>query len=115
MKTSLTIELTEADYKELLASYLLGSLIANEVNQPSREELIQTADLVNKLCEVGFKNKVKGFKQLQKDLYSFPQQVEDKMLKTYNEFIEYVDSGDREDELEAMKQQINDMRKQGLV
>jgi len=115
MTKQLTIELSEADFKELLQGYLLGNLIAHEVNQPSKEEIIRAADLVNKLCEVGFKNKIKGFTQLEKDIYGFPQQVETDMLETYEDFIEYVASGDRDEDFEATKKQIDEMRKEGLL
>lgn len=115
MSKTILIELSEAEYNALLQNYVLGNLIAHEVNEPSREELMLSADIVNKLCKVGYTNKLKGFKKLHEDLYSFPQNVEDTMLEAYEEFIEYVSSGARDEDFEAMKQQIDEMRKQGLV
>lgn len=115
MSKPITLTLTEAEYEQLMANYLLGNLIGDEVNELSQEELMQATNLVNKLCEAGFKNKVTGYKQLQSDLYCFSKEVEDQMLLTYNDFIDYVKSGERAEEVEAIKAQIDEMRKKGLV
>lgn len=115
MSKTLTLTLTEQEYTHLLQHYLIGHLLWDEISDPSKAEIIYHADFLNKYCKVGYEAKVKGFKQLAPDLYSFPNKMEDTMLETQTDYIEYIESGEREESIEALKQQLEQMRKDGLL
>lgn len=115
MSKTITLSLSEAEYKELLQNYLLGSLIHGEVNQQSQAQMIFEAELLNKLNKAAYDQKIKGFKKLDEGLFGFPNKMEEAMINTYDDFIDYVESGERDQESEVIKKQIDDMRKQGLL
>lgn len=115
MSKTLTLTLTEQEYTHLLQHYLQGYLLSDEVYEQSQAEQMYHGDFVNKYCKAGYEAKLKGFKQLAPDLYSFPNEMEDTMLETQTDYIEYIESGEREESIEALKQQIEQMRKQGLL
>ena len=115
MSKTITLELSEKEYKHLLQNYLLGHIIHDEITQKKEAEMIFDADFMNKYCKVGYDAKVKDFSLLAEGLYGFPHKMEDEMIEIYDNFIEYIESGERDDASEALKQQIDEMRKQGLI
>jgi hypothetical protein len=115
MSKTISLALTEKEYKQLLQGYLLGYLIEDAVTQKTPAQMMAEAELLNKYCRAGYEAKVKGFVELKKGFYSFPKSMEEDMLSIQEEYVEYVESGDRADELEAITKQIDQMRKDGLL
>ena len=95
MSKIINIQLDEKEYRELILCYTLGNLIKDSIEEKSKSETKAQIDLHQKLYKAAYTAELKeaGF---QSGFYYYGKKVEDEMLQIFDDFKDYVITGEDE-------------------
>lgn len=104
------LELTESEYESLLLKYELGKLMEGEIVEEDVDSMLASSDLHQKLYKSAYEG---GSKVSIKNENSFKisASLEDEVDDVYGAFINYVQSGAFEKEMDNIRKEIEEMKK----
>ena len=108
------LELTKSQFKNLVLNFELGRLIYGDVVEEDREAALDNANLRKELYKAGVEGG-SGITKKDGDKNDLTPEIEDEIDGIYEQFIEFVESGEYAKEMEALKMQIEEMRKKGKI
>jgi hypothetical protein len=89
MSKIVTIQLNEAEYRELILCYTLGDLVKDTIEAKSKAEMEAQLDLHQKLFKPAYDAELKEA-GLHNGLYYYGKEVENQMLEIYDDFKDYI-------------------------
>ena len=108
MEKQITLNLTDAEYKKLMELFHLGYMIEDSVTKKSHKQTLQEIDFMQKInkqaSECGSKNVFakNGF-------YGITIEMEDNMLECFDEFKDFIYSGEDARQDKIVEQQFEQM------
>lgn len=111
MSKTVTLQLSEAEYRDLVLCFSLGDLVKDSIEQKSKAETQAQIDLHQKLCEAAYEAKLMEA-GLNEGLYYYGKEIEDEMLEIFDDFKEYVSSGEDAKDTERIHKQIDLWKKE---
>lgn len=111
MSKPVTIQLSETEFRELMLCYTLGSFVKSSVEEESEPEIIAAMELHQKLDKAAYEAKLKG-SGYEQGIYYYGKDIEEEMLDIYDDFKEYISSGQEEQDTEALFMQIAAIEKE---
>ena len=110
MSKTVTLQLSETEYQNLILCYYLGDLVKDTIEEKNQEEMMFQITMSQKLSKAAFQAKLKGAAQFG-DSYAYSQEIENQMDEIFDEFKEYVASGEDAAETERIRKQIKEFKK----
>ena len=109
MSKTVTISLTEKQFRLLKLCVMLGGLVKDSIEDKSRAEAIEEMELFQLLDKSAYEAKLEG-SSFEEGFYSHGADIEEEMLSILGSYDEYIESGDKAKEIEAIRKQIESMR-----
>ena len=111
MSKKINITLTEKQFKSLRLSLLLGDVVKDSIEEKTRSEMMEHMELYQLLDKAAYEAKLKGSGK-DEDLYYYGKDIEEEMLEILDAYDEYVESGEKADEIEQIRKQL---KSEGLI
>ena len=105
MSKTITLHLTEEEFRNLHLCFHLGDLVKDHLEEKTREEMLFQISLFQKLDKAAYEAKLKG-SGVHEDFYYYGKDLEEQMLEILEEFKEYIRSGEDEADDEAIRKQL---------
>jgi len=112
MENTITLTLSDEEYRELLVCYHVGFLAKDTVyaGKRTQEEMLRQIELMEKIDIQAVKSGSKySFMQPVKN--SIKENIEDEVLEILDEFRDYIESGEASDDDEMIRKQIEEFKK----
>jgi hypothetical protein len=111
MNKTVTIQLSEAEYRNFVLCFTLGDLVKDSVEEKNKAETQAQIDLHQKVYKAAYEAKLRE-SGLNEGLYYYSRELEDKMLDIFDNFKEYVSSGQDARDTEEIRRQIDLWKKE---
>jgi hypothetical protein len=108
MNKTVSLELSEAEYRNLVLCFCLGDLVKDSIEQKSMDQIKAQMEFHQKLAKAAYQAKLNGA-AMHGQMYHYSQEIEQQMLEIFEEFKEYVASGEDAEETKRMKEQLEKM------
>lgn len=105
MNKTITLQLTEAQYRELKLCYTLGELVKDSIEEKSKTAMQSQMEMSQLLDKAAYEAKLKG-SSFEDGIYEYGKDIEEEMLELYEKFREYIESGAAAAEDEQIRRQL---------
>ena len=109
MSKKVTITLTEKQFNLLKLCFMLGDFVKDSVEEKSPAETKEQMELFQLLDKSAYESKFQGsgFKD---GIYYHGAILENEMMEIIDVYDQYLESGQKAEEMEAIRKQIEDMQ-----
>jgi hypothetical protein len=111
MEKPITLTLTESEYKKLMELFHLGYMIEDTITEKTKQRMLEEIDFMEKLSRQAYESGSKNVFTEGK-MYGITPEMEEHMLECFEEFKEYINSGQDAEQDKIIEQQIEEMLKQ---
>lgn len=111
MDKQITLQLTDAQYKHLMEMYHLGYLTEDHINHKSDKQILDGMNFMIALSKQGYDCGSKNA-LMEDGIYSITQEMETNVHDIFEQYREYVESGEAEADDEAIRKQIEQFEKE---
>jgi hypothetical protein len=113
MGKTVTLQLSEKEFNQMLLCFMLGDFVRGNVEDKNMSRAAEEAqmNLYMKLFKSAYDAGLKGSGKFE-DAYFYGKDIEDKMLDLFEDFKEYVESGELAAQDEVLRQYIAEMEEE---
>src|ERR1039458_8085253 len=110
MDKQITLNLTDLEYRKLIEMFHLGYFDQDSITDKSSQEINQEMDMMQKISKQAHDCGSKNVLALN-GLYGITVEIENSFLETFEEFKDYVRSGDEARDMETIRKNVDSMMK----
>lgn len=110
MSKTVNLQLSEKEFKQMLLCFMLGDYIRGTLKDKNISQAVATAqlDFYMKLFKAAYDAGLKGSGKFE-DTYFYGKDIEENMIDLFEEFKDYVESGDLAAEDEMLRKYIEEL------
>lgn len=103
------LNLTDQEYRELLKHYTLGTFIEGEIYEKGPADFINEGEFLNNICKQGVESGSKEVQKIDDKLYGTSVELEEEAMEIFEDFKEYVSSGQADKDDQELNDRLKDM------
>jgi hypothetical protein len=109
MSKTVNITLTEKQFKLIKLYAMIGSFIKDSIEEKNHDEIMEDMEVMQLLDKAAYESKLKG-SGFDDGIYYHGADIEEEMFEIIETYDEYIESGQKSEEIEAIRKQIDGLK-----